>query len=302
MLTLHLTPGTRALLRASLGYFEHEMVRLAEMCLLPRHHRRATSPLLGKLAEDADGAHARAALRKRRARRAKGAVAAALAAGRAVWPPEDHFDPAFCKQPWVRNSLGLNDIFVLHLALHDFPGVRSGWFANLLHGGCYADAAKRADRIVGGLCNVCPVATPDERFADAKKSRPWGGAPPPIADDGLGADGPRAARRAAQNAYPGSLRDPPPLASPWTVDRYIAHHKEGSGIMARQHDETHPKMEKKHKTKDAALLVPPGYRPRGSHIDVRCACMDKRAARGRPAALLNITTHAQCHDSEEFRY
>ena len=182
-----------------------------------------------------------------------------------------------------------HDNRVLHLAIHDFPSLRSGWFGNLEHGGCYKDPAKRAERIVGGLCNVCPAATPDSRFTDGKRWRAWGGG---------GDRGPDAAR----NAFPGALRDPPPLASPWTVDKYISHHKEGSGIMARQHDESHPKMAKKHKTKDDALLVPPGYRPRGSHIDVRCACMDKRAGRGRPVSTLNISSHAECYDSEEFRY
>ena len=63
-----------------------------------------------------------------------------------------------CARPWVRHALGLNDIYVFAMALHDMdPAFRHGWFADNPPPGC-DDRPSSAK--TPGMCNPCVAATP----------------------------------------------------------------------------------------------------------------------------------------------
>ena len=78
------------------------------------------------------------------------------------------------------------------------------------------------------------------------------------------------------------------LVSPFTANRYLAHIKGGTGIMARQHTaRTEPEI-KQVRTTDKELLLPKEYFPIPSHIDHRLACGDKRSKYGQIWSLHQV--------------
>ena len=92
----HLTPATHRVLRSALRWYRGDMLLAARHCLAPTSAE------------------------------ATRANASRLPFGFAA-PP--HPAGGWCALPWVRNSLGLNDIYVFRMALPEERTLRHGWFA-----------------------------------------------------------------------------------------------------------------------------------------------------------------------------
>ena len=58
-----------------------------------------------------------------------------------------------CERPWVRHAIGLNDIYVFAMAMHDMDAsFRHGWFSNIRGEGCSRRASSKKS---SGLCDAC---------------------------------------------------------------------------------------------------------------------------------------------------
>jgi len=66
--------------------------------------------------------------------------------------PTFSFPADYCSKPWVLNSIGLNDIHVFAIAIHELKQLRSGWFP--LHDTPVHDDGRISKR--GGMCSVPP--------------------------------------------------------------------------------------------------------------------------------------------------
>lgn len=64
-----------------------------------------------------------------------------------------------CKTDFITSNIGLNDIYVMGLALHINRNLKHGWFANEKQHSCRYRSDMHERRIPGGLCNPCPVST-----------------------------------------------------------------------------------------------------------------------------------------------
>lgn len=152
-----------------------------------------------------------------------------------------------CDVPWVRNNIGLNDVFVLNMLLHMHGGeIKHGWFANMPF---LCDMER--DRRILGHCSSC-VSDAGRELMDAA--------------------GEPGSRKGVEGGWDG-------LVSPFFVEDYVTHHHDASGIMTMLHDPNYlppdAPVKKKDKTTDPEMKLPSTW---GSqiHLDPRPACDDGR--------------------------
>ena len=62
-----------------------------------------------------------------------------------------------CAAPWMMTNVGLNDIYVISIAMHELRELKHGWFSQQ-HKGCHTGAGTEG---TGGHCNPC-VGDPNE--------------------------------------------------------------------------------------------------------------------------------------------